>query len=122
MKYVFSISLLLIYLVGSIQSSWVIIDFYWNRDDYTQRYCRYLDEGITQCRASCYLENLIENQQENQLDANIITSRKIKIAEFIICSKIEFTTHFNIHKHHSNYIFDQYHFEYLQFIFHPPKV
>ena len=121
MKYVFSISLLLIYLVGSIQSSWVLIDFYWNRDDYTQKYCLYLDEGITQCRASCYLENLLKDQHKDKSEAKLISSQQYKMTELISYEKIDFSNLNKLEKHRFFYDSGPYQFDFHHFVFHPPK-
>lgn len=122
MKYLVSISLLLIYLAGSIQSSWILIDFYWNRDDYTQKYCLYIDEGITQCRASCYLENLLEDRHNYKSEAKLISSQQYKMSELISYEKIDFIQLNNPENHQSFYNSGQYQFDFLHFVFHPPKV
>lgn len=121
MKYLVSISLLLIYLAGSIQSSWILIDFYWNRDDYTQKYCLYLDEGITQCRASCYLENLLEDRQKDKSEAKLISSQQYKMSELISYEKIDFVYLNTLETLHSFYNSGQYQFDFFHFVFHTPK-
>ncbi len=121
MKYLFSISFIIIYLVGVLQPSWILIDFYRNRDDYTQKYCINLDKGITQCRASCYLENLLEDQQNEKSDAKFISSQPYKMIELIGREKTDFSIFSDNEKYRSHYISDQYQFDFFHFIFHPPK-
>jgi hypothetical protein len=77
-----SIVFLSIYLGGSLQPSWTLIDFYWNRDDFTQKYCVNLDMGITQCRASCYLEKLMEEDRKNDYGVFVSMVKKFKTTEF----------------------------------------
>ena len=93
-----------------------------NRDDYTQKYCLYLDEGITHCRASCYLENLLENQQKNKTDATIISSQQREITELISQEKIPFESFFILGKTSGFFDTGQYQFDFQKLIFHPPKV
>lgn len=121
MKYLFSISLILIYFVGSFQSSWVLVDFYWNRDDYTQKYCQVLDQGITQCHASCYLEELLKEEHNDSSEAKIISTQKIKVVEISSNQDINFQTLIKFNNHLKEYLSDQYQFDILHFIFHPPK-
>jgi len=106
---------------GLFQSSWILVDFYWNRDDYTQRYCQFLDEGITQCRASCYLDDLLEQRQNETSDTNILSTQKVKIIEFANADEINIHILSNIHDRLNGHKSDQYHYDYHQFIFHPPK-
>ena len=122
MKYIFSIAFIFIYLAGSLQSSWVLIDFYMNRDDYTQKYCLYLDGEITQCRASCYLEKLQEKQQKGKTDSTIISSQQHKIIELISQEKISFKSFFKLVIISVFYDTGQYQFDFQKLIFHPPKV
>jgi hypothetical protein len=81
-KILLSIFFVGIYLVGSMQTTWVLTDFYWNRDDYTQKYCINLDAGITQCRASCYLERALNEADKNGSNAELVKTEKIRITEF----------------------------------------
>ncbi|MCG8309965.1 MAG: hypothetical protein MI975_21395 [Cytophagales bacterium] len=121
MKHIFSISLILIYLVGTFQSSWVLVDFYWNREDYTQKYCQFLDEGITQCRASCYLDNLLEEQHNKTSSEKITASREIKISQIANDNLATLNDVFGFQKRASCDIPERYHFDYLPFIFRPPQ-
>lgn len=121
-KYLVSISLLLIYLTGSFQASWVLVDFYWNRDDYTQKYCQFLDEGMTQCRASCYLQDLLEEQQNNTSDAKIVSTQKVKIIESTTKEEIAVSRSLSGLFQHKKYLPSRYHFDFYPIIFHPPKV
>ena len=93
-----------------------------NRDDYTQKYCMYIDGEITQCRASCYLENLLENQQKNKADSTIISIQQHKIKELISQEKISFKSFFKLGKISVFYDTGQYQFDFQKLIFHPPKV
>ena len=122
MKYLFSISFILIYLLGSLQSSWVLIDFYWNREDYTQKYCQFIDEGITQCRASCYLNNLLEEKQNETAKAKIVSSQKVKIVEIVIDEEYTISDLSTGLQSPIGYCPSQYHFDFHALIFHPPKV
>jgi peptide methionine sulfoxide reductase MsrA len=108
-------------VIGSFQSSWVLIDFYWNRDDYTQRYCQFLDQGITQCRASCYLENQLETQQQDHSDAKIVSSQKVNVVELSSSEEYEFEDILKIEIQLKGYLSCQNHFDFHLFIFHPPK-
>lgn len=81
MKYLISISLLIVYLAGSIRSSWTLIDFYIHRDDLTMKYCRFLDQGITQCRASCYLESLLAEEEKTNPSTKILPTQITKTIE-----------------------------------------
>ena len=57
------------------------MDFYWNQNDYTEKYCQVLDKGITQCRASCYLDNLLEKKHKEPSEALINSQQKVKVVE-----------------------------------------
>jgi hypothetical protein len=81
-KNLLSIFFVGVYLLGSMQTYRVLIDFYWNRDDYTQNYCVNLDAGITQCRASCYLDKLLEEEKENEGSTQIALTKKLKSVEY----------------------------------------
>ncbi len=85
-------------------------------------YCQYIDEGITQCRASCYLENLLEDQQKGKSNAKLISSQQYKMIELISFEKIDFIHLNTLEKYQSIYNFGQYQFNFLHFVFHPPKV
>ena len=87
MKYLVVISLLIIYLASAFQSSWTLIDFYMNRDDFTNKYCEFLDQGITQCRASCYLEKIMSHEENGESKSQILPSYKTKVVE-IICGEV----------------------------------
>ena len=121
MKYLCSISLILIYLIGTFQSSWILVDFYWNRDDYTQKYCQFLDEGVTQCRASCYLDDLLEQQQNKTSSEKITASQEIKISQIANDNFTTLNDVFDFRKKASGDIPERYHFDYLPFIFRPPQ-
>jgi len=114
--------MLLIYLLGSMQSSWVLMDFYWNRDDYTQKYCQLLDQGITQCRASCYLNNLLEEKQNETAKAKIVSSQKVKIVEIVINEELTISDLSTGLQSPIGYCPSQYQFDFHALIFHPPKV
>ena len=120
LKNLLSISLLMIYLGGAFHSSWTLIDFYWNRDYYTQNFCINLDAGITQCRASCYLESLLEAENQQNSDANLNTFKKFKIEEqtnkLIECNHTPDLSQF-----HFFYYRNHYDFDFSDFVFHPPK-
>ncbi len=122
MKYVFSISFLLIYLAGSLQPSWILIDFYWNQDDYTQKYCLYIDEGISQCRASCYLEKMLEGHQKDESEAKLISDQQYKMLEFLSYEKMDFLSINTVKNLQPSYIIDPYQYDFPHFVFHPPKV
>ena len=116
-----SIFSLIIYLIGSVQSSWVLVDFYWHRDDYTQQYCHFIDQGITQCRASCYLDDLMDDQQNETSGTKIILIQKIQVVEIASEEYIDTTAHYLFYKQANRYIADYYQFDFHQLIFHPPK-
>lgn len=121
MKNFLSIFFVGIYLLGSMQSSWVLLDFYWNRDDYTQNYCINLDAGITQCRASCYLDKLLEEERENEGSAQIALVKKLESVEFPqswIKAEAEIEVPQNTH---AAFYRNFYHFDFTDIIFHPPK-
>ncbi len=89
MKQFLSIALLLTYLSGLIQPNLTLIDFYLHRDDYTQRFCERLDEGITTCRASCYLDKLIAEAQKTQNPNKLVVVEKGKLPELICQNSID---------------------------------
>jgi hypothetical protein len=120
-KYLISISLILIYLAGTLQSTWVLVDFYWNRDDYTQKHCQFIDLGITQCRASCYLDNLLKEKEDKDSDAKIISNQKVKLVEITDGEKINIDQLYSSKAVRSGFIAHQYRYDFLPFIFHPPK-
>jgi hypothetical protein len=99
-----------------------LIDFYLNRDDYTQKYCLYIDEGITQCHASCYLETLLENQQQEESEAKLVASRQYKMTELINYENIDLSHLDKFEEQRSFYNSGQYQFDFSNYIFHPPKV
>ncbi len=121
MKYLISISLLLIYLGGAFHTSWTIVDFYWNRDYYTQNYCINLDAGITQCRASCYLQNLLEEKQQTDTEYHLKMVKKIETSE--LTNNSGGFLHYDEPSEKSNSIiyYHTYHFDYTDGVFHPPK-
>jgi len=121
-KILLSIFFVGIYLVGSMQTTWVLTDFYWNRDDYTQKYCINLDAGITQCRASCYLERALNEADKNGSNAELVKTEKIRITEYKVDQLLN-------PKHTKSlkqvlYLFyeNTYKFEFSEFVFHPPKI
>ena len=93
-----------------------------NRDIYTQKYCQFLDEGITQCRASCYLDDLLKENQSDEPVAKIGSSSQQKMSELISQEIVIFFNETKLDKHQSFFDSDPYQFDFLQFIFHPPKV
>ena len=112
---------MIIYLAGTMQSSWTLIDFYWKRDYYTQNYCINLDAGITQCRASCFLENKMAMEREESSNSEIAVSKTSKSVE---CPSKELQTLFLGLKDISiemEYPEDLYKFEFAHQVFHPPK-
>jgi hypothetical protein len=110
-----------IYLLGSMQTSWVLVDFYWNRDDYIQNYCVNLDAGITQCRASCYLDKLLEEEKGNSKNAQIALLKKLKSTEFSQ-NWIEVEREVEISQNrYTSFYLNFYHFDFTDIIFHPPK-
>lgn len=121
MKKILSISFVLIYLFGSLEPSWVLIDFYWNRNDFTQKYCVNLDKGITQCRASCYLESLLKEERNGDQDSHLAILKKGKSEEkrndlgamLMDCTEPD-ETRFSL-------FYDNYLFDFSNFVFHPPK-
>jgi hypothetical protein len=120
-KNLLSIFFVGVYLLGSMQTYRVLIDFYWNRDDYTQNYCVNLDAGITQCRASCYLDKLLEEEKENEGSTQIALTKKLKSVEYPqnwnnVESEIEVPQHM-----HAAFNRNFYHFDFSDIIFHPPK-
>ena len=120
MKYVVSISLLFFYLAGTFHSSWTLVEFYWNRDDYTQKFCQLLDQGITQCRASCYLEDLLDDKSDTSGN-KILSNHKIKITELTnFCDSYAIRVPFSMTgliEHNPSW----YAPDYYPVIFHPPK-
>ena len=112
---------MLIYLFGSWPSTWILIDFYSHRDAYTQKYCRYFDEGITQCRASCYLEQLLEKEQNDQPEAYFVSSQPFKMTEQVKNENFIFGHLYNPAKQQHPYQCILYQSGYAKYIFHPPK-
>jgi len=110
-----------IYLMSSMQSSWVLIDFYLKRDYYTQKHCINLDAGITQCRAICYLEKKLESKRQAEADAQIVIVKNYKYIELPF--KELLVSFINISKESpkNGYYRNSYHFQFNHLIFHPPK-
>jgi len=98
-----------------------LIDFYLNRDDYTQKYCQLLDEGITTCRASCHLANLLEEQQNKKSDTKIISVEKVKLTEMTNQELSDLNIWHTFENENIEIQPNTYHFEYLHIVFHPPK-
>jgi hypothetical protein len=121
-KILLSIFFVGIYLVGSMQTTWVLTDFYWNRDDYTQKYCINLDAGITQCRASCYLERALNEADKNGSNAELVKTEKIRITEFKVDQLLNFEHGEFLERLHFSLYGNTYKFEFAEFIFHPPKI
>jgi hypothetical protein len=82
-KQLLSFGLLLTYISGLIQPNLTLIDFYLYRDDYTLRFCEKLDEGITTCRASCYLDKLIAESQKADNPHKLAVVEKVKSPELV---------------------------------------
>ncbi len=121
MKYFVSISLLVIYLAGTIQPSWFLIDFYMNREEMTRKFCVNLDKGITMCRASCYLEN-VKKERTKESDKKIVIPEKIKTVEVITQNqKQNLIPEAAITVVPLCYV-RHYTFTYLASVFHPPKI
>jgi hypothetical protein len=91
-----------------------------HRDDYTQKYCVFLDQGISQCRASCYLEKLLDDKKQNR-EENLRSSEREKDQEKISeedSGPIKVFTELSANSfHYAN----TYQFDVFQFVFHPPK-
>lgn len=92
-----------------------------HRDDYTQKYCRFLDEGITQCGASCYLDELLEKQQKDAHDSAIVTAQQPKTLELFEQERAIKKNIFNIQKQKFYYKPGNYQFDFQNLVFHPPK-
>jgi len=99
----------------------VLVDFYWNRDDYTQKHCQFIDLGITQCRASCYLGSLLEEKEDEDSDAKIISNQKVKLIEITNGEKINIDQLYSSRAVRSGIVARLYFYDFLPFIFHPPK-
>ena len=122
MKYLFSISFLIIYLIGVIQPSWILIDFYTHRDEYTLKYCRFLDEGITQCRASCYLQSQLDSQQKENTESKFIASQQQKKHELNKQEKTSLYDDFDTVEKTTFFYSTWHQYNVIHIIFHPPKV
>lgn len=110
-----------IYLSGSFQSSWTLIDFYWKRDYYTQNYCVNLDAEITQCRASCYLEKKLTSENEDSSNPEIALVKNSKFVELPVQELLDQSIIKMDTSDLLNYHLDNYKFEFSYKIFHPPK-
>jgi hypothetical protein len=110
-----------IYLVGFLQSYWVLIDFHLKRDFYTQQYCIKLDAGITQCRASCYLEKKLESKRQTDNDAQIVIVKNNKYLELPFEEKLNSAINSLEQSPKNGYYQNSYHFQFNHLIFHPPK-
>jgi hypothetical protein len=120
-KNILSILFLTIYLAGSLQPSWTLIDFYWNRDDFTQKYCINLDKGITQCRASCYLEKLLEEERKNDYGVFVSMVKKLKTTEFDDQQQIAIKPNDRNAPEQTATDPAFSHFDFTKAVFHPPK-
>jgi len=100
---------------------WTIVDFYWNRDYYTQTYCVNLEAGITQCRASCYLQNLLEKEEQQDTKFHLTPVKKIESSE--CTNNIAGSLDYEKQPEQSNSIiyYQIYHSDYADGVFHPPK-
>ena len=121
MKNFFSIFFLVIYLAGFLQPSWTLVDFYMNRDDFTQKFCVNLDKGISQCRASCYLEKLLDEEQSNNGGVYLSMVEKFKIIEYSNHQRL--TVKPDVEQVSDKAIIKpaKYLFDFSRAIFHPPK-
>jgi hypothetical protein len=120
-KSILSVLFLSIYLVGFLQPSWTLIDFYWNRDDFTQKYCVNLDKGITQCRASCYLEKLLEEDKKNDYGVFVSMVKNLKTTEYNNQQRIAVKPN-DMHVSEQTAIYPAfYSFDFTRTVFHPPK-
>ena len=108
-------------MLGTFYSSWILVDFYWNRDDYTQKYCQLLDQGITQCRASCYLNDLLEEKHDETSNSKIASTHKVKIIEIGSDEELAISYSLSGLSPQMEYCPSQYHFDFYSVIFHPPK-
>lgn len=120
MKYIVSIFFIVIYLLGVFQTSWTLIDFYWKRDYYTQNFCVNLDAGITQCRASCFLEKKLASERDDSSNPEIAlvkTSKSVELSFQEMYSNLADQKD----KSETGFLEDSYNFEYSYKIFHPPK-
>lgn len=113
--------MLAVYLIGTVQSSWILVDFYWNRDDYTLKYCQFLDQGITQCRASCYLGELLDEMQDEEPPTKITLTEKVTLAQLACKENITLTPNDYFQQHVERHNSDNYRCDFRRFIFHPPK-
>ena len=121
MKILVSISLIMIYLIGTLQTSMILIDFYWNRDDYTKRYCEFLDQGITQCGASCYLDDLLKTKESKESEAKFVAPRNLKVLEYTLNDELTIKRSFFFTSGSNGYHVNNYRFDHCYPIFHPPK-
>jgi hypothetical protein len=116
-----SIIFVVTYVASAVQPHLTLIDFYLKRDFYTQNYCINLDAGITQCRASCYLQSLLEEEQ-NDNDAEIVVLKKLKSAENLTQNEDrDFKSDSIPIVHNTNYDHN-YRLDLATSIFHPPKL
>jgi len=109
-------------MIGIVQTSMVLVDFYWNRDDYTQKYCTALDQGITQCKASCYLYEMLEDSQDEASIAQISHVEKINLAQLTFDESISLSLNEMLEQTIEEYKSDNYYYDFHRFVFHPPKV
>ena len=112
---------LLAYLAASLYQSWIMVDFYWHRDDYTQQYCKFLDEGMTMCRASCYLSEQLQPTQEGEREATIKALPKIKTAQIEHKASVKMAYPTTSLREFSIRIEDFYQYEEVFEFFRPPK-
>jgi hypothetical protein len=109
------------YLIAVFHTSLILVDFYWNRADYTAQYCVNLDRGITTCRASCYLAERLEQEQEKKGTPQIALSKNQRTAEFSYQPEV-FIPEMDDSETLAETIYqDNYFFDFTTFVFHPPR-
>jgi hypothetical protein len=77
--------------------------------------------GITQCRASCYLEKLLEEDQKNDYGVFVSMVKKFKTTEFNNQQRIAIKQKESrrAEKTATDPVF--YYFDFAKAVFHPPK-
>jgi hypothetical protein len=120
-KYLISISLLIVYLVGFLQTSWDLTNLYWDKHDFNQEFLHFLDQQISQCHASDYVDEVLQQRDDKGSNAKIIITQKVKLVEFASTEKISLEANAHFINQDKSCISDPYQYDYLKLIFHPPK-
>ena len=121
MKSFTSALLVIIYMTGMLQTSRDLTNLYWDNHDFNQEFLHFLDQQISQCHASDYVDEVLQQRDDKGSNAKIFITQKVKLVELVSTEKISLEANAHFITQDKSCISDPYQYDYHKLIFHPPK-